>query len=892
MMPAPGRPDPDALLAQVQRDAADRARGRLKIFFGATAGVGKTYAMLEEAHRRREEGIDVVAGVVETHGRRETEALLEGFEVLPRRRVEYRNVRLAEFDLDGALARHPGLLLVDELAHTNAPGSRHAKRWQDVEELLDARIDVYATVNVQHVESLNDVVARITHVQVRETVPDAVLEEADEIELIDLPPEELLQRLAEGKVYIAPQARRATEHFFRKGNLIALRQLALRMAADRVEAQVRTYRRAHGVAEIWPVTDRILVAVGPTPGAASLVRAAKRMADRLAADWTVLFVETPDVAHWPAATRARVWETLRLADTLGASTVTITGTDTGREVLNYARTNNVSRIVLGKPHRSRWRELLVGSRIDRVIRESGEMDVHLIAGTPEDAPPGPARPAAPREQTPWPVYARVVGIMVLLTVVAVALRERVSPANLVMLYQVGVLVVAVRHGRGPAVLAAFLSVAAFDWFTVPPYNTFAVADTEYLLTFAVMLGVALTISGLAVRLREQVLRSRAREHRTAALYELSRDLIETTDLDQVLAIASRQLRAVFGLDPLILLPDAAGRLVPWQGTAVAAPIVSPQELRVAQWVFDHDERAGTGTATLPAATGFYLPLSAPTGTVGVFGALGVGPDRFRDPEQVHLLETFLHRVAGAVERSRLAAEGRRARELREMDRLKAEFVAAASHELRAPLASLERALERLHGTAPESPVAAATEEIARLNRLVDDLFDLARLEADRVGMEPVEIDLATFLRDGIDRLGSARIGAVTIALDLPDRLPTIAADRDRLARVLDTLLRNALGRVDGAGRVVVSADGFGRFVQVSVADDGAGIAIEDQARVFDRFVPRPDGGVGGGGLGLPIAREIVRTHGGAIWVDSGPGPGAVFSFTVPVATADEMEDGE
>ncbi|HEY7612954.1 MAG TPA: sensor histidine kinase KdpD [Gemmatimonadales bacterium] len=894
-MAEPRRPDPDVLLAQIQREEpAERARGRLKVFFGATAGVGKTYAMLEEARARKREGVDVVVGVVETHGRKETGALLEGLEIVPRREIEHRGVRLTEFDLDAALARRPGLLLVDELAHTNAAGSRHAKRWQDVEELLGAGIDVFSTVNVQHLESLNDVVARITHVQVRETVPDAVFERADEIELIDLSPEELLQRLAEGKVYVQQQAQRATQYFFRRGNLIALRQLALRKAADRVDAQMQTYRRAHGVAEIWPIAERILVAVGPAPSSTSLVRAAKRMADRLGAEWTAAFVETPDVSHWSEADRNRVWESLRLADQLGGRTVTLTGSDEGRELLNYTRTHNVGRIIVGKPSRSAWRDRLFGSKIERVIRGSGDIDVYVLAGDTVDqaAPPRRVqRLAGPR--TRWPAYAWAVAIVGLVTVAAVLLRERLALVNLAMLFLLSILLLAARLGRGPAVLASVLSVAALDWFAVPPYNTFQVADSEYLVTFGVMLAVALTISTLAVRLREQAMRSREREHRTAALYEMSRDLIETTELAEVVDVAVRHVGAVFEIRPVLLLPDVEGRALAWSGESTAG--LGAQEQAVAQWVYDHGQPAGAGTDTLPSAKGLYLPLSATTGTVGVFGALEVDTERFRNPEQLHLLETFLNRIAAAIERSRLAEQTRRLLQLEEMDRLKSEFVATASHELRAPLVSLAAALDRLQAMASgattaawQSEMAAAREQVDRLRRLADDLLDLARLEAGRVELQRQPVDPSAVIRERLDRFESgAAAQAIRLAADLPDALPLVDIDRERTGRVLDELIGNALRASGPGGRVLVSADTAGRFVQVSVADNGPGISIEDQARIFDKFVWLSGRQPEVSGLGLPIAREVIRAHGGAIWVDSGLGPGSVFSFTVPLATGVE-----
>src|SRR5215470_9437481 len=482
---SPQRPNPDALLARVQAEEARQARGKLKIFFGATAGVGKTYAMLKAAHERRAEGVDVVVGWVDTHGRAETATLLEGLEALPRRPVAYHGITLNEFDLDTALTRRPALLLVDELAHTNAPGSRHAKRWQDVVELLDAGITVYTTVNVQHLESLNDVVAQITGVTVRETVPDSLLEQAEEVELIDLPPDDLLQRLREGKVYVPPQAEQAMRHFFRKGNLIALRELALRRTAECVDAQMQVYRRDHAIAETWPTTERILVCVSPSPMAARLVRAARRMVTRLRAEWLVVYVETPAHLRLPAADRDRVVQTLRLADQLGAETVTLSGQLVSEELLTYARTRNVSKIVVGKPARPRWREIVFGSVVEELTKHSGDIDVYVINGDQGDS-----RPLLMpfRERTSdWLSYMWGLGSVALCTALAWLLFSHLTEANLIMLYLLGVAVVAMRCGRGPAIWTSILSVAAFDFFFVPPYLTFAVADMAYLVTFTVML---------------------------------------------------------------------------------------------------------------------------------------------------------------------------------------------------------------------------------------------------------------------------------------------------------------------------------------------------------------------------------------------------------------------
>ena len=552
------RPNPDELLAHVREQEARRARGKLKVFFGAAAGVGKTFAMLEAARAQRAAGVDVVAGVVETHHRAETEALLEGLESLPRRRIEYRGTELQEFDLDAALARHPALLLVDELAHTNAPESRHAKRWQDVVELLDAGIDVYTTLNVQHLESLNDLVAKITGVIVRETVPDSVLEAADEVELVDLPAEDLRRRLKEGKVYVAHQAAEAVENFFREGNLIALRELALRHTAERVDAKMQRYRREHAIDTVWPVAERVLVCIGPSPLSARLVRAGRRLAAQLEAPWVVAYVQTPAHRSLSEEDRARVAQTLRLAESLGAETITLTGTRMSDELLAYARSRNVSKIVIGKPTRGFWQRLFLGSIVDALVRGSGDIDIYVISGEGTPAP-APRLRVRPRAGGPLP-YAAALGTVLVSTGLAVAMFPRFELANIIMVYLLGVVIVSLRFGRVASALASLLSVAAFDFFFVPPYFTFAVSDSQYLVTFGVMLVVALVISGLTIRERDQAEAARTQARRSAALFSLTRELTAARDIPTLLEAALRHLIEVFGGRIVILLPDRTGRL--------------------------------------------------------------------------------------------------------------------------------------------------------------------------------------------------------------------------------------------------------------------------------------------------------------------------------------------
>ena len=644
-----GRPSPEHLLERWNLEEGPRERGRLKLFFGAVAGVGKTFAMLQAAHELKGRGVDVVIGWVETHGRKDTESLLEGLERLPAKVLEYRESAIPEFDLDGALARRPRVLLVDELAHSNVPGSRHTKRWQDVEEILGAGIDVFSTLNVQHIESLNDVVARVTGVAVRETVPDAVLERADAVELVDLPPEELIKRLQEGKVYLGEQAQRALERFFTEGNLIALREMALRKTAERVDAQMQAWRERHEVAETWPIAERILVGIGPSPSSARLVRGAKRLAERLRAQWIAVWVELPEDARLPQRDRDRIWETLRRAEELGAETVQLAGSDAATELIAYARQRNVSKIVVGKPHGSRWREILFGSVREKLQRSDAGIDIFVLAREQDESTPVRPVERQSRRRSRPPGYLAALLAIVLATSFGRLLAPAVELTNVVMVFLLAVVGIALRFGRGPSIFASVVSVAAFDFFFVPPQLTFAVSDSQYLITFSVMLMVAIVISTLTVRLREQAETSSHRERRTAALYAFGRDLALAGERQQLFDSALEHLSQVFVAQVLILIPDASGRLQEIASESVTYRF-DEREKAVAQWVYDHGKMAGAHTATLPAAKGLYLPMRNAGAILGVIGLHPATGDRVVEPEQLHLLETFANQLALALAR--------------------------------------------------------------------------------------------------------------------------------------------------------------------------------------------------------------------------------------------------
>ncbi len=907
------RPDPDALLEKVQRAEAIRRRGRLKIFFGASAGVGKTFGMLLAAHERRAEGLDVVAGYVETHKRVETEQLLQGLEALPLRMVLYRDTQLREFDLDAAIRRHPALILVDELAHTNAPGSRHPKRWQDVEELLDAGIDVYSTINVQHIESLNDVVSQITGIPVWETVPDAVLESANEIELIDLPPDELLQRLKEGKVYLPQQAERAAQNFFRKGNLIALRELALRRTADRVDAQMRDYREDHAIQDVWQVKERMLVCIGPGGMAAeNLVRASFRLAQLLKAEWIVVYVETAKLQRLSKEQRDAILRTLKLAEELGAETVTLGGHRLAEEVISYARTRNATRIVLGKPSLSGWKRWLLGSLVDTIVRQANDIDIHVVGKEPNFLSLTRENPyfsrsrlylgLASEEQRPmfkWRSgYMWAIAASASCTTIAWLMLGHFDLANLIMIYLLGVVVVAARYGRGPSVLSSFLSVVLFDFFFVPPRFSFAVSDSQYLITFAVMLLVALFISSMTASTLHQARIAGHRERRIASLYAMSRELTATRGEENIVSIAIKHVAEVFEAQVVVLLPNETGRIVYPKGDGTAQSSHG-SDLSVAQWVYDHGQMAGQGTDTLPGNEMVYLPLKASSGMIGVLALLPLNPARIALPEQQRLLETFVSQIAQALERVKLALVAHNVQLKMETEQLRNTLLSAISHDLRTPLAaivgsssSLMRDGDRLDSHARQELSQAIYEEATRMAGLANNLLDMARLEAGAVVLNRQWQPLEEVVGGALAGL-TARMANHPVSVKLPHDLPLIEIDSMLIERVFANLLENAVKYTPSGTPIQISAASVENELVVTVSDKGAGIPAGEEKLIFEKF-HRVDteGNKGGAGLGLTICRSIVEAHGGRIWADNLSSGGAAFHFALPLSEPPLIEQEE
>ncbi|MBB5456703.1 DUF4118 domain-containing protein [Paraburkholderia sp. Cpub6] len=927
------RPDPDQLLDKLQRDEEKRQRGRLKVFFGASAGVGKTYAMLQAASRRQQEGVDVLVGIAETHGRSETAALLAGLDVLPLAQIEYRGRKLGEFDLDAALARKPQLILVDELAHSNLQGARHLKRWQDVYELLDAGIDVYTTVNVQHLESLNDVVGQITGIRVWETVPDRVFDHADEVTLVDLPAEELLDRMRDGKVYMAQQAERAVRNFFRKGNLIALRELALRRTADRVDAQMREYRADRSIQRIWQARERLLVCVGPGPEAPALVRSAARLAASLKADWLAVYVETPALQRLPDARRERTLNALKLAAELGAETATLAATDALDALIGYAQARNVSKLVAGASSRtgaSRWLRRPLG---ERIAEKSGDLDLTLIRVSSERDGGEQRRllnttanawrealSAARERRSPPRAYAYALAIGAAITLLSSQLIDRIDLTNLVMLYLLGVIFTAVKLGRGPGVVLSFASVAAFDFFFVPPRISLSVSDTQYLLTFFGMLLTSLVISHLTSSLRHEASVARRREQRTGAMYEMARELAAALATEQIVGIGTRHVSEVFGARVAILLPDSVDKVKQKIEDPDAAITLEGDalDLDVGQWVYDQQKPAGHGTDTLPAAAALYLPLKAPMRTRGVLAVVVRDERELTVPEQRRMLDAFAAQIALALERVHYVDIARDALVNMESERLRNSLLSAISHDLRTPLTTIvgfssmlaqgrQAGQRRTEGEVNASLrtdaqsaarrddelVDAIHEEALRMTGIVTNLLDMARLQAGSLQLN----QQWTLLEETVGaalRACKRVLADHPVRVTLPADLPLLHLDAVLMERLFSNLFENAAkytasGTPLAIGAQQIDADGT-PFVRITIDDNGPGLPAGMEARVFEKFTRgEKESAKPGIGLGLAICRAIVEAHGGTIGAlnrlaTDGHVEGARFWFTLPVKT--------
>ncbi len=882
------RPNPDDLLARVQAEDTESTRGSLKVFFGYAAGVGKTYTMLENAQRAKAAGREVVVGYVEPHGRPETEALLAGLEVLPLREHEYRGVKLRDFDVDAALARNPDLLLVDELAHTNAVGCRHEKRWQDVEELLDAGINVWTTLNVQHIESLNDVIGQITGVTVRETVPDRVFDLADDLELVDITPEELLIRLKGGKVYVSEQAQRAIQSFFQKSNLTALRELSLRQAARRVHTDVESARREKAAIQPWATAERLLVCVGPSPTTARVIRTARRMAAALDAPWLAVSV---DLTGEPASSprKQQVSQHFRLAERLGAETVTLAGQNFTETILDYARSRNVTKILIGKTNQPRWRRLLIGTVVDDVLEKSGDIDVYVIRGVEEKTAHVPTRTTATIIKLP---YFCAIGLVSLTGLLAYGLRFlhlADAEANTVMLFLAAVAWTAFRYGRGPAVFASVLAVLVFDFFFIPPFHTFAVADTQYVVTFVVMLVIGLVISTLTSRLRSQIENTRLRERRTSSLYELGKQLSSLYGKVFLVGAAGGKVAEMLGGEVAIYLrqPSVPPELVFGHDTIIARHAVS---LPVAQWVIEHDQLAGAGTNTLPNAAALFFPLTGSQGTHGAIAIRVPDTERLLDPEFRRLLDACANQLALALERDQLAIEAANARIQAEAEQVRSSLLSSVSHDLKTPLAAIAGASSSLlEATSLDEEtrrqlLETVADEAARLNRLLENILQMSKLDAGAATPLCQWHVLEELVGSALHRT-RRDLAQHEVAVQLSSELPLLYVDGLLMEQVFVNLFENAARYTPEGTKVTIRAALDGEHMRIAISDLGPGLPAGAEERIFDKFYrasPTADGGRGSG-LGLAICRAIIKAHGGTLVAANRPGGGAEFVIRLPVS---------
>ncbi len=893
--PSGKRPSPEALLEAAAREA----RGKFKIFLGAAPGVGKTYEMLTAGQARRREGVDVVVGVVETHGRRETEALLDGLEVMPRRRVEYRGRTLDEMDLDAILARRPRVVLVDELAHTNVPGGRHPKRYLDVEEFLAAGIDVYSTLNIQHVESLNDVVAQITRIRVRETVPDSVLDRADDIEVIDLAPDELIQRLKEGKVYVPHQAERAVRHYFKPGNLTALRELALRRTAQRVDDQMLHYMQQHAISGPWAAGERVLICISEHPGTPGLIRYAKRLADRMHAPVTALYVETARTQRLSDAARDRIAEALRLAEQLGGDALTLPGERIADEVVRYATENNITQIVIGKSTRSRWFEILHGSVVHELVRRTGNISVHVISGEAE-APQSDNTIATELVSGLDPVpYAITAGVVALAVGVGMALEEFLSVASISLVFLTGILISAVRFGLFPSLFACAVSVLAYNFFFLPPIYTFTIADPENVVALFFFLIVAVIASNVAGRARSQLVTARTRARTNEELFAFSRKLAAIGSLDDLLWATVYQIAHMLKLRVVILMPSV-------QGIEVKAGYPPEDELdqadlAAARWTWEHGRAAGRGADTLPGARRLFLPLKTGGGPIGVLGIDREESGPLLTPDGRRLLDALADQAAIAIERITLTADIASARMTAETERLRAALLTSISHDLRTPLASIIGALTSLRGYGANFDAAARDELLAtiqseaeRLNRFIGNLLDMTRLELGAIALAPTLVDLGEIVGTALQR-AHRLLADRRVAVDLATDLPMLRLDYLLFEQVLFNLLDNAAKYAPAGTLVMVRVQVAGDAVVVSVLDEGPGIPPADLERIFDKFyrVRAQDRQRAGTGLGLAISRGFVAAMGGTIAAaNRADRSGAIFTVTVPITATPAFDFDE
>lgn len=903
------RPNPDQLLMQLHLEDKKSLRGKLKVFFGSSAGVGKTYSMLQAAHTLKREHVHVLVGVIETHGRSDTESMLQGLPVLPLKEITYRDKVLKEFDIDEALRIHPTVILVDELAHSNVEGSRHRKRWQDVEELLSSGIDVYTTVNVQHIESLNDIVAQITGIKVHETIPDRVFDIADEVLLIDLPPEELLQRLEEGRIYIPEQAKKATKNFFRKGNLIALRELALRRTADRVDAQMQEYRQNQSIHQVWQANERILVGIGSGRDSENLIRTAARLAYSLKAEWLAVFIETPAAHEIGVEERKQITELLRLAQSLGAMTANLNGDVVTDTLLEYAQSHNVSRIVIGKPTRSLLSRFFNPSVSDQIAKAKSDIDVHIVMKSQYRTERTKKSVLVSSEFSSHFTSQKQRGylwaliISAITSAVASILLPYFELANIIMLYLLGVMLISMRYGKGPGILASLLSVSTFDFFFVPPRFSFSVSDTQYLMTFGIMLTVALVISNLTSILRKQAIIANYREKRSFALYEIGKELASAMTTSHIVEVSIHHVSRMFNSSVAILTPgpDEQLQVVHISGTRKYLDLSPVQldgvDIGIAQWTYDHQQQAGLETDTLPSSKILYIPLKAPMRTRGV---LAISPENVEDifmPEHRQLLDTFASQIGLALERKHYVEVARDALISMETEHLRNSLLSAISHDLRTPLTSIIGTTSQLKdglksGSNEYELVVALHEQAYRMQSLVLNLLDMARLQSGTVKLNSEWHVLEEIIGSAINGLRMVLQNHRIIVKPM-ESIPLLSVDAVLIERVFSNLLDNACKYSDPDTNIIIAANCDNSQVFISVSDEGQGLPKGMEDSIFQKFTRgQSESSTPGVGLGLSICKSIIEAHGGKIWAEKNQQKGSTFMFSLPIKQQPHIDELE
>ncbi|MBM7583315.1 two-component system sensor histidine kinase KdpD [Caldicoprobacter guelmensis] len=900
------RPDPEKLLEKI----TDDKRGKLTIFLGPAAGVGKTFAMLSAAHERKSKGIDVVIGWVDTHKRPDTEKLVEGLEVIPPKKIVYKGTVFEEMDVDAIIARRPMIVLVDELAHTNVPGSRHHKRYQDVEEILDNGIDVFTTLNIQHIESLNDVVAQITGVVVRETVPDRILEQASEIRLIDLSSDELIQRLKEGKVYVPEQADKALKNFFRKGNIEALRELALRRTAERIDKQLDEYMKAHDIRGPWPVKERIMVCISPSPLSANLIRFAGRMANRLEAEFYAVYVERPEGLN-DEKLQQRLRKNLSLAENLGAQTVILTGSDPAKEIIDFARSKNITQIVIGKPLRFKLIDICKGSLVDRILRLSRGISVHIITGeVDQDERSWTQKYKEMTQKVSLMPFIKSVIIVAAFTFLCKMAEKILNTADLTLIYQIPVLISATRSGLLSGIFTAFVSALALNFFFIPPLRTFSVANVGYVLNLIMFMITAIIISSLISRLTKIAEASQKREARTAAMYRLSRNIAATADTNYLLEMVTREICNIFHADTMILRPDDKGKLRMdfyatsdrneekdvgvLQSNGANSFCFGEKERATATWVYEHGEKAGFGTDTLSDAKAVYIPLKTQKSTFGVLGVKFEREDRYLTPDEWQLLDAFAGLAAIAVERICLSEEAKKAEILAKTEQLRVALLDSVSHELRTPLSSIIGAATTLleeeglyDKEVRRNMLSTILNSAKRMNIVVENLLGMTRIESGNLRLRLDWCALEDIIGSALTRLKD-RLEGRLVNVDVDSNLPLIYVDFVLMEQVMINLLDNAIKYSPKGSPITIRAKPLGKTVEIEVEDEGIGIPEEDLERIFDKFYrAETSQHVSGTGVGLSICKGIVEAHGGKIKAENREGKGARFSISLPISAVQQ-----